>query len=114
MELNHIIPDMEKTFGTLEFAGIGNVEQVYVTGKPPVITRKFHLFSDVQRAEDIIVILPGNVGEKRIEPDTPVTLINPRIAVEGYKIGERGLSKYILLADDMIESKKVESEGKKI
>lgn len=27
MELKHIIPNMEKTFGQLEFAGEGKVEQ---------------------------------------------------------------------------------------
>lgn len=33
-----------------------------------------------------------------------VKLINPRITAEGYKIGERGFTKYILHADDIVKA----------
>ncbi|WP_425333797.1 DUF961 family protein [Klebsiella pneumoniae] len=29
-------------------------------------------------------------------------LVNPRVTAEGYKIGNRGFTNYILLADDML------------
>ena len=111
MKLKYVIPNMEKTFGQLELAGTGDIEQKRINGRMTVVSRVFNLYSPVQKADDIEVMLPGSVGEKRIEPDTPVILINPRIEVEGYKIEEQGFTRYILRADDMI---KVESEGKKV
>lgn len=67
MELKHVIPNMEKTFGTLEFAGEGKTEQRRVNGRMTVISRSFNLYSDVQRADDIVVILPASAGEKNFE-----------------------------------------------
>ena len=33
-----------------------------------------------------------------------VKLINPKITAEGYKIGTRGFTNYILSADDMVKA----------
>lgn len=93
---------MEKTFGTLEFAGENEVEQRRINGRMAVVTRSFNLYSDVQRADDIVVVLPAEAGEKHFEPEQKIKLINPRITAEGYKIGNRGFTNYILLADDML------------
>ena len=57
MELKHVIPNMEKTFGHLEFAGENKVEQRRINGRMAVVSRSFNLYSDVQRADDIIVVL---------------------------------------------------------
>ena len=83
MELKHVIPNMEKTFGNLEFAGENKVEQRRINGRMTVVSRSFNLYSDVQRADDII---------------------NPKITAEGYKIGTRGFTNYILSADDMVKA----------
>ncbi|CEO36648.1 conjugative transposon protein [[Clostridium] sordellii] len=104
MKLKHIIPNMEKTFGNLEYAGEGDVEKKRVNGKMTVLSRSYNLYSDIQRADDIIVILPANVGEKNFEVEEKVKLINPKIIAEGYKIGNRGFTNYILLADDMVKA----------
>ncbi|EDT72705.1 MULTISPECIES: YdcP family protein [Clostridia] len=104
MKLKHIIPNMDKTFGNLEYAGEGDVEQKRVNGKITVLSRSYNLYSDVQRADDIVVILPANVGEKNFEVEEKVKLINPKIIAEGYKIGNRGFTNYILLADDMVKA----------
>ena len=53
MELKHVIPNMEKTFGHLEFAGENKVEQRRINGRMAVVSRSFNLYSDVQRADDI-------------------------------------------------------------
>lgn len=55
-------------------------------------------------ADDIVVILQAKAGEKHFEVEKRVKLINPRIIEEGYKIGTRGFTNYILHADDMIEA----------
>ena len=33
-----------------------------------------------------------------------IKLINPKITAEGYKIGNRGFTNYILSADDMVKA----------
>ncbi|MBC1645824.1 YdcP family protein [Listeria welshimeri] len=101
MELKHIIPNMEKTFGQLEFAGEGKVEQRRINGKMTILSRSYNLYSTIQRADDIVIILPADAGEKHFEVEDKVTLINPRITAEGYKIGNRGFTNYIMHADDM-------------
>ena len=103
MELKHVIPNMEKTFGNLEFAGENKVEQRRINGRMAVISRSYNLYSDVQRADDIIVVLPATAGEKNFEVEEKWH-INPKITAEGYKIGNRGFTNYILSADDMVKA----------
>ncbi len=50
MELKYVIPDVEKTFGNLEYAGEGSVEQKRINGKLAITSRKYNLYSDIQRA----------------------------------------------------------------
>ena len=79
---------------------VGYIEQIMNDGS---IKSTFHnLYSDVQRANDVAVVLPAKAGEKHFLPEQKVKLINPRITTDGYKIGERGFVNYILLADDML------------
>ncbi|MCH3964629.1 MAG: YdcP family protein [Clostridium sp.] len=104
MELKYVIPNMEKTFGNLEYAGEGKVEQRRMNGRMSILSRSYNLYSDIQRADDIVVILPLEAGEKHFEVEEKVKLINPRITAEGYKIGNRGFTNYILNADDMVKA----------
>ena len=102
MELKFVVPNMEKTYGNLEYAGEREVVQRRINGRMTAVSRSYNLYSDVQRADDIIVVLPAEAGEKHFQPEQKVKLINPRITAEGYKIGTRGFTNYILLADDML------------
>ncbi len=104
MELKYVVPIMKKTFGRLKYAGEGSVKQRRVNGKQMTISRSYNLYSDVQRADDIEVILPQTAGEKNFDVEEHVELVNPTIIAEGYKIGERGFTKYILHADDMVKA----------
>ena len=56
MKLKYIVPDMAQTFGNLEFAGENDVEQQRVNGRFVPVTRSYNLYSDIQRADDIIVV----------------------------------------------------------
>ena len=67
MELKHVIPNMEKTFGNLEFAGENKVKQRRINGRMAVVSRSFNLYSDVQRADDIVVALAASAGEQNFE-----------------------------------------------
>lgn len=104
MELKYVISNMEKTFGQLEYAGEGKIEQRRINGKMTILSRSYNLYSNVQRADDMIVILPVEVGKKHFEVEEKVKLINPRITAEGYKIGNRGFTNYIMNADDMVKA----------
>ncbi|WP_086443709.1 YdcP family protein [Candidatus Enterococcus lemimoniae] len=104
MELKHTIPNMEKTFGQLEFAGEGKIEQRRINGKMTILSRSYNLYSNIQRADDIVIILPADAGEKHFEMEDKVKLVNPRITAEGYKIGNRGFTNYIMHADDMVKA----------
>lgn len=104
MDLKFVVPNMEKTFGQLEFAGEGDVNQRRVNGQMTVLSRTYNLYSTVQRADDIVVTLPAEAGEKQFDFEENVKLVNPRITAEGYKIGERGFTKYILQADDVVKA----------
>lgn len=82
MELKHVIPNMKQTFGQLEFAGEGTIEQRRINGKMTIISRSYNLYSTIQRADDIVVILPAEAGEKYFEVEDKVKLVNPRITSE--------------------------------
>ena len=88
----------------MEFAGEDKVIQRRINGQLTVLSRSYNLYSDVQRADDIVVTLPAEAGEKNFAFEEKVKLINPRIKAEGYKIGTRGFTNYILEADDMIKA----------
>ncbi len=62
MELKFVIPNMEKTFGNLEFVGEDKVVHKN-HDLPTVLSRSYNLYS-VQRADDIVVVLPAEAGEK--------------------------------------------------
>ena len=102
MELRFVVPNMEKTFGNLEFAGENTTEQQRINGRMAVITRSYNLYSDIQRADDIIVVLPAKAGEKRFKYEQKVKLVNPKITAEGKNVRGRGYTNYILNADDML------------
>lgn len=104
MELKHVIPNMEKTFGALEYAGEGKVEQRRINGRQTILSRSYNLYSTVQRADDIVVVLPVEAGEKHFESEDKIRLINPKITAEGYKIGNRGFTNYIMHADDIVKA----------
>ena len=98
MELKFVIPKMEKTFGNLEFAGEDKVVQRRINGHLTVLSRSYNLYSDVQRADDIVVVLPAEAGDKHFGFEDRVNLV-----AEGYKIGTRGFTNYLLHADDMVK-----------
>ena len=105
LNLKFVVPKMEETFGELAFAGVGEVKTQRVNGSPKVVGRTYHLFSSVQRADDVTVVLPASAGEKHFGYDEPVKLVNPHITADAYSIGTRGYTDYVMTADDMVSAK---------
>ncbi|MGT2357372.1 DUF961 family protein [Staphylococcus aureus] len=55
---------MEKTFGNLEFAGEDKlIFKRRINGRLTVLSRSYNLYSDVQRADDIVVVLPAEAAK---------------------------------------------------
>ena len=69
--------------------------------QPKVLYRRYKLFSDVQRADDIEVVIDGAAGQKQFAYMEPVKLKNPSVTAEGYVINGRAFVDYILHAEDM-------------
>lgn len=77
MELKYVIPNMEKIFGNLEYAGEGKAEQRRVNGRNTILSTQLQFIFRLQRADDIVVILPVEAGEKQFDVEKKVKLINP-------------------------------------
>ncbi|HHA4378890.1 TPA: YdcP family protein [Enterococcus faecium] len=104
MELKHIIPNMEKTFGTLEFAGEASVESRREDGRLKVLSRTYHLYSSVQKADQVMVTIPAIAGEIELDYETKVRLVDPKISAIGYKIGESAFTNYVLTAENIVKA----------
>ena len=66
-----------------------------------LLYRRYKLFSDVQRADDIEVVIDGAAGQKQFAYMEPVKLKNQSVTAEGYVINGRAFVDYILHAEDM-------------
>ena len=102
MKLKYIVPDMAQTFGNLEFAGENKVDQQRVNGRFVPMTKRYSLYSNIQRADGIIVVLPAKAGKKCFKYEQKVKLVNPKITAEGNNVRGRSYTNYILTADDML------------
>lgn len=107
MELKFVAPNIEKTFGHLYFGSLKREQSEGTRDDRKVVSRTYELFSDLQRTDNIEVTIPAKKGDKAesIEVDTPVTIIKPRIATVGYRIGEQAFVRYICNADDIVPVK---------
>ena len=109
MNLRFVVPNMEKTFGVLKFAGVaesqrGDTERT-PNGGTRVKYRRYKLYSSVQRADDIEVIVKVRRGEEpKFEYMQEIKLTNPRITATGYAINGRGYTDYILWADGIAKA----------
>lgn len=104
MELKFVIPNMAKSLGNLEFGGPAEVKRGDTRRngtQTKVLYRRYKLFSDVQRADDIEVVINGAAGQKQFAYMEPVKLKNPSVTAEGYVINGRAFVDYILHAEDM-------------
>ena len=109
MELKNVFIDAEKSLGNITFAGAGRESQQRINGgRHAVISRTYSLYSDVQRADNVEVIIPGKAGVKHFEYEEPVVLVNPRVEIEGYAINNKGYVNYKIYADDIISVDELE------
>ena len=83
---------------------VGYIEQIMNDGS---IKSTFHnLYSDVQRADDVVVVLPAKAGEKHFLPEQKVKLINPvvdTVANANYRGAD--VDWYVKVDDIVLKSK---------
>lgn len=105
MELDYIIPKVRETFGRLEFGKMtAETREPSRNGNGRVTSRTFSVYSDVQRADNIEIILPAVAGVKTsIKQDRPIELINPRVVAIGYRVDNQAFVKYECYADDIVK-----------
>lgn len=103
MELKNIIPNMEKTFGTLRFAGPGRILTRREGNKDKIVSRTYNLYSPIQKADSIQVTIPAIAGEIDFPYETKVKLVDPKITAEGYKINDNGFTDYVLTAETIVK-----------
>ena len=109
MNLLFVVPDKEKDLGNLEFGGpeqASREDKKRVGRQEVVVQRRYKLFSDVQRADDIEVVIPAQAGEKHFDYMEPVQLVNPWVTAEGYAINGNGYIDFIIHADDIIKEER--------
>lgn len=112
MKLKNVVPKMDEMFGALEFAGRKEEITAYVGGRRKVVGKQYHLYSEKQPADDIVVTLPANVGDKGFDYESRVMLVNPVLVASGKKVGDSGYADYELCADDMQKDVAVQTENK--
>ena len=88
---------------------VGYIEQIMNDGS---IKSTFHnLYSDVQRADDVVVVLPAKAGEKHFLPEQKVKLINPvvdTVANANYRGADVD---WYVKADDIVLKNKATHSG---
>ena len=88
---------------------VGYIEQIMNDGS---IKSMFHnLYSDVQRADDVVVVLPAKAGEKHFLPEQKVKLINPvvdTVANANYRGADVD---WYVKADDIVLKNKATHSG---
>ena len=67
MELKNVFIDAGKSLGNITFAGAGKENQQRANGRRTVTSRTYSLYSDVQRADNVEVTIPGKAGVKHFE-----------------------------------------------
>lgn len=99
-----MIPKVKETFGNLSF-GSEKTENFSRGRNPKLESRTYHLFSDVQRADDVEVTIPVAAGNKKLtfKAEDRVQLINPRVAAIGYRIEDQAFVRYECYADDIVK-----------
>ena len=66
MELKNVFIDAKKSLGNITFAGAGRENQQRTNGRRAVTSRTYNLFSDIQRADNVEVVIPGKAGVKHL------------------------------------------------
>ena len=66
MELKFVNPQHGKDIWQLGVCRRRQNRTERINGRMAVLSRSFNLYSDVQRADDIVVILPAEAGEKHL------------------------------------------------
>ena len=98
MGFNMFIPDIEKTFGRLYYAGPG--ETVLFSMNGIEVHGRFHLFfAEVKQGEAVEALILWDKKEPAVAFDEAVVLVNPRVVGMNYQTETGGSGDMLLVAD---------------
>ena len=80
MELKNVFIDAGKSLGNITFAGAGKENQQRANGRRTVTSRTYSLYSDVQRADNVEVTIPGKAGVSILSTRNRWRLLIPALA----------------------------------
>lgn len=110
-DLKFVVPKAEETFGHLAYGGKSEERAARGNrGVRRVTERTYSLFSDRQRADSIEVTIPASAGEKHFAYEEEVKLVNPKIVLESYSIGDRGYTRFRMTAEDLVKASEEKPE----
>lgn len=99
MSEKYVVPNIEETFGDLEFMGMEDIKLCCDNGKTESMLHIYSLSSSIQRGEVIEVNIPASAEKKCFVYEQGVRLINPRISIGGDSFGS---TEYKMFADDIV------------
>ena len=101
MALHFIVPNMDTTFGTLEFSRfLGESRRRNADGSFST-THRYVLLSSKQVGDEVIVELPEKAGKKGFPFRTKVQLVRPKIRAVGQVTGDNAHRSYEMSAENM-------------
>ena len=98
-----ITPKMDEVFGNLTFGGIKSVNKKRTDGREIVVSTTYSLFSDIQRADEIEVTIPGSTARVAYGYMEPVRLVGAKLYGDGEIISGRAYAAYIMTAESMLK-----------
>ncbi|MBO1000539.1 YdcP family protein [Bacillus sp. SD075] len=108
MELKYIVPDIEKTFGAMNFLGHNRdrfqYDRVNNRRTDVLEARVYNLGSSGQGGQ-IEVTIPGEVELKELDFNEPVELVNPMITSSAQANGNFATVRWTVTADDIVSLK---------
>ncbi|BCC50914.1 MULTISPECIES: YdcP family protein [Bacillaceae] len=108
MELKYIVPDIEKTFGAMNFLGHNRdrfqYDRVNNRRTDVLEARVYNLGSSGQGGQ-IEVTIPGEVELKELDFNEPVELLNPMITSSAQANGNFASVRWTVTADDIVSLK---------
>lgn len=101
--IGYIVPNMEVMFGKLTFGSLADEITERRNGKRVQVSRVYNIFSDVQRADNIQVIVPANAN-KGFEFEDEIKLENVKIVANGGNINGNAYTDFVMYADNIVKA----------
>lgn len=94
-----IVPNMDESFGRLDFFAKAKDTRGYVNKQERILRRNYVLLSEKQKADEIVVSISSRVPDVDLEKFDRVRLVNPVITAVSRQTDAFTYTDYVLTAD---------------